>query len=132
MSNEKVGEANAGFERYAEGVKPLLDASALASGIIQQAKEAGTKVRRCATCRNSYTSKSVGEPCSFCATAIKALVAWREADKKALDAWARFVSDAGRMDDWEEWNVLHPKANLARNALRAAADALTEGEKTDG
>jgi hypothetical protein len=126
MSEEKVGEANAGFERYAKGVKPLLDARTLASGIIQQAKEAGTKVMRCATCRNSYTSKSVGEPCSFCATAIKALVAWREADRKVVEV-------TGLSRDSTVLAVAEIRQrDVTLAALRAAADALTQQGETGG
>jgi hypothetical protein len=134
MSNEKVGEANVGFERY----EPLPEENQRAIELLDSWREEGVdygpdlqiEVEPFAL-RREITDAEL--------TALSALVAWREAERELFVAKAA-VQQVENVEG-VDWRARHDAQNELIRCLNverekralamAAADALT-GKKTDG
>jgi hypothetical protein len=135
MSNEKVGEANVGalsIRPRTEPERPSLDALRFVHNWIWEHGEAemwpAANLRDAARLIDAFSAANPAQ-----ATALSALVAWREAVKAVKAATAMLQTSTANTypELWEhEYGALKDEA-VKREAVLAAADALTEGEKTD-
>lgn len=150
MSEEKVGEANAGFESYptpkklnispAVRAKMLEQREAIRRHEEERARREGEEREYERTQNLSWAQDDLEEAGYYVATpsgagpvcaALKALVAWREAEQLVERLESERMSVVVTTYDSDK-ALRDARDDLGHklSQMRAAADALTEGEKT--